>query len=489
MQKDFARQCSAQHKRLIKLTVDVELRSELLVESFTGTEAICEPFSFELSLLSQDNHLELKTLIGRPALLEIELFDGDRRLIHGHISRFAHVDHDAGAARYSATLSSWLWMLGQRKDSRIFQEQTVIDVARLVFDHYTWMARYRIDVGNPPQSHSYLTQFNETDEQFIRRLFEEEGWLFFFEHSAEGHTLVITDDSSYFKPLAQQPSIGFQPPSGPNTRDHVTHWCAERQLQAAAVTLCSFDYKRPGYGDCVMTVPTGIRQGQVPVYERYEFTGYYSHKGYDSVRPLARRHAQALKAQGKTFRGASNCRALVPGYSFRLTGHRRHDYEPPGRQQEYSPEDYPFDRRDFLLLSVQHVAHNDYLPGQQANYSNTFTCIRRKIAYRPECKIPRPRIGGPLIAIVVGPEGVEEVHTDELARVKVRFHWQREQDAQVPDYERHARDTTWVRVAQPSAGAGFGHQFLPRIGQEVLVSFLGGDICRPVITGVLYNAR
>src|SRR5690606_24039655 len=93
---------------------------------------------------------------------------------------------------------------------------------------------------------------------------------------------------------------------------------------------------------------------------------------------------------------------------------------------------------------------------------------------------PDPRALGPETAIVVGAPG-EEITTDEHARVKVMFHWDR--------YAK-ADDTSscWIRVSVPSAGRQWGSVFLPRHGEEVIVDFLGGDPDRPVITGRLYNA-
>ncbi|MEW5700582.1 contractile injection system protein, VgrG/Pvc8 family, partial [Pseudomonas synxantha] len=116
---------SVQNRRLIKLTTPAINEQELLLESFSGSEALSALFSFELTLLSQDARLELKSLIGQPAQLEIELATGEPRYIHGFISRFSLQDSDNGLARYTATLSPWLWMLSRRQDSRVFQEQTV----------------------------------------------------------------------------------------------------------------------------------------------------------------------------------------------------------------------------------------------------------------------------------------------------------------------------------------------------------------------------
>ncbi|MEX5687868.1 type VI secretion system Vgr family protein [Pseudomonas silesiensis] len=454
-----------QNRRLIKLTTPAIGQQALLLERFCGTEGLSTLFSFELSLISQDARLELKSLIGQPALLEIELATGGARFIHGYINRFSLQGSDGGLARYSATLSPWLWMLSRRSDSRIFQEQTIEDIVRTVFAHYEALPSFEFRLDQPLKSHSYITQYRENDLDFVLRLLEGEGLFFYFDHSKEGHQLIITDHSRNLEPLPQQPQIRYHSASVTETADSITQWSSNRVLQSGRMAIQTFDYRQPR-NPLPVSMPSLNVQGEVPSYEIYDFPGHYSHAMPANGETLVRHRLEAMEVQGKTFQGSSNCRAMLPGYTFELTQHFDHDRD-------------PIADRHFLLLSVEHRGSNNYLSDQPAGYDNSFVCVRHKIPYRPAIITPRPTISGPLTAIVVGPEG-EEVFTDALARVQVRFHWQRGQHP--------APGTTWLRVAMPSAGAGFGHQFLPRIGQEVLVTFLGGDIDRPLVTSVLYNA-
>jgi type VI secretion system secreted protein VgrG len=456
---------SPQNRRLIKLTAPIENPQELLLERLSGSEGMSTLFSFELALISRDACLELKSLIGQPAALEIELATGEARYIHGYISRFSLQKSDGGLAYYSATLSPWLWMLSRRFDSRIFQEQTVEDILRTVFAHYGVLPSFEFRLEQPLKSHSYITQYRESDLDFVLRLLEREGLMFYFDHSKEEHRLIIADHSRHLEPLARQPRIRYHSASVTEIADSITRWSSHRVLQSGKMAVQTFDYRQPR-NPLPVSMPSVNVQGDVPAYEVYDFPGHYSHGMPDDGEALVRHRLEALEVQGKTFEGASNCRAMLPGYTFELIQHFDHEGD-------------PVDDRQFLLLKVEHRASNNYLTNQPASYDNNFVCIRHKIAFRPPIMTPRPTISGPLTAIVVGPEG-EEVFTDELARVQVRFHWQRAQDP--------AQCTTWLRVAMPSAGDGFGHQFLPRIGQEVLVTFLGGDIDRPLVTSVLYNA-
>ena len=462
---ELTKNISPQNRRLIKFTSPIENQQELLLERFSGVEGLSILFSFELSLISQDARLELKSLMGQPALLDIELATDGARYIHGYISRFSLQKSDGGLAHYSATLSPWLWMLSRRHDSRIFQEQTIEDIIRTVFAHYQALSSFEFRLDQPLKSHSYITQYRESDLNFVLRLLEGDGLFFYFDHTKEGHHLIISDHSRTLAPLAEQPQIRYHSASVTETADSITQWSSNRTLQSGRMAIQTFDYKQPR-NPLSVTMPSLNVQGDVPPYEIYDFPGHYSHGMPVDGEALVRHRLEAMEVRAKTFDGTSNCRAMLPGYTFELTQHFDHDRDAPGD-------------RHFLLLKVEHRGSNNYLSDQPASYDNRFECIRHKIAYRPAAITPRPTISGPITAIVVGPPG-EEVFTDALARVQVRFHWQREHDP--------AQATTWLRVAMPSAGEGFGHQFLPRIGQEVLVTFLGGDIDRPLVTSVLYNA-
>jgi type VI secretion system secreted protein VgrG len=126
---------------------------------------------------------------------------------------------------------------------------------------------------------------------------------------------------------------------------------------------------------------------------------------------------------------------------------------------------------------------------RHSGYTNRFTAIRADIVWRPALTDgtgallnPRPTALGSQSAIVVGADGstanAGTVHTDHLGRIRIRYHWQTGE-----------ANTCWVRVTQLSAGPGYGAQFIPRIGQEVIVSFFDNDIDRPLVTGALYNGR
>lgn len=129
---------------------------------------------------------------------------------------------------------------------------------------------------------------------------------------------------------------------------------------------------------------------------------------------------------------------------------------------------------------------------RSVRYTNRFTCVRRGIpivpAYDPRIDLPRTDLQ---YVTVVGPEN-EEIHCDEFGRVKIRFPGCREEDhehAQGTGASNTDRDSAWVQVASPWAGAQYGSISLPRVGHQVLCAFVGGDPDKPLIIGRAHGGR
>ncbi|NWC93007.1 MULTISPECIES: type VI secretion system tip protein TssI/VgrG [unclassified Pseudomonas] len=467
MLMDLAALLSTQNRRLFKFKNLANPEQELLLESFKGVEGLSRAYNFELLLVCQDSGVELKSMMGQHVVIEIELAEGSPRYIAGYLTRFASIGSDGGMARYTATMNPWFSMLKNRFDTRVFQGNTVEEVVTQVFALCTAFSRHEFRLTRPQKRYTYITQYRESDFNFVQRLLEEEGMFYYFEHTAETHTMIICDDSTTLVPLPEQPQIRFHTASVTETADSITQWSGNRQLQSGKIAVQTFDYRQPG-NRLPVAMKSLNKQGDVDDFEIYDFPGQYTHGTYDEGEALVRLRVEALELKGKSFQGASNCRAMKPGYTFELVQHYDHD--------QGSPDD-----RQFLLMSVESEGHNNYLNGHQASYYNTFACVRKKIVFRPQLTTPRPTISGPQTAIIVGPAG-EEIFTDELGRVKVQFHWDRKG-------EHNDKSSCWVRVAQTGASGGFGSIQIPRVGDEVVIVFLDGNPDRPLVMGSLYNSQ
>lgn len=491
----------------------------LLAECVRGQEAIGEGYRFTISALSLDAGISLRTLVGQPALLELlTAGDGMRRAFHGLLTAIEMNGANGGMARYTLILQPWTAFLAHTRDSRIFQDLSVPDIIDAVFKAWRGRGRlapsWRFDLADPGSypKRSLATQYQESDLAFVERLMSEEGLFYYFEHEGDAgrpdlgsHRMVIADHNGAFQPGGQA-SVRYTQPGAVMKEDSMDRWRCELKLQTNAISLSSWDYRtldrRPVSSSSVYAAG--------PEMALHDMPRPYAYPSRSHGQRVADRQLQALEARREVFTGAGTVRTLAPGTSFTLSDHAVHDLEDE-------------DARSFVVTRAHHLMHNnlsaemkahvlehlgapadgfafDAGPGKRPLYRNRIDAIRKRIPYRGDCRLhPRPLIRGQQTAVVVGPAG-SVVHTDRDHRVKVQFHWQRGLDSHSrlshPNPEGHAGAPgddsagTWIRVATslaPIAGANWGSHALPRVGQEVLVDFLEGDIDRPVIIGALYN--
>lgn len=492
----------SQDQRLLKFHLAGQ---SLIPHRLVGEEAISRPFCYTLDVISQRGDIELKSLIAQPALIEIRQADGGYRPLSGLVDTAALLGEDGGVYYYQLVLVPWLSLLSLGRDSRIFQDKTVTEVIEVVFQgHEIAKGRYRFDLRRDYPARSYCVQYRESDFHFVNRLMEQEGLFFYFSHGEGDHCLVITDSVDTCPAVTPQ-AIRFHRQAATEAEDALTQWGGRRQQQPTRVSLATFNYKQPRHPSDIAQ-DTIRDQGHLPDTEVYDYPGEYYYPDHRRGERLAVNRLEALESRAKRFHGAGGARQLQVGGHFTLTQHGQHER---GDDSE----------REFLVLGLSvHAenalpvsAHLSTLPGslqeqldqarrahglglsdkdsslhrddyQRAGTGHYLVDIETQrlcLPYRSSLDHPRPVMGGPQTATVVGPEG-EEIHTDGLNRVKVQFHWDR-----LGHHD--AGSSCWLRVSEPNASAGWGAVFVPRIGQEVIVDFLEGDPDRPLITGRVYN--
>ncbi len=522
-----------QNERLLRLHTPLG-PDVLLAERLDGIESI-EPapaapagLRFTLHALSTNAHLDLKQLIGQPALVELELADASLRPWHGHVTAVALEGSDGGLARYRLVMEPWLAFLGHRQDSWVFQDKTVVQIIDEVLADYQGQGKlapaWRWDLADAsvyPQR-SLCIQYQETDLAFVQRLLREEGLFSWFEHSAApgddslgSHCFVIADHNGAFSPNAQA-TVRYTQAGASFSEDSLVRWQRMARVQAARLTLASPDYRGGPQDTTLRPASAAGTSAPVPCLSLTDVPGQYAYADSTQGERLARRQMEALDALRERVQGRGPWRSAAPGSTFTLTDHAVHDGSDAARDC-------------FAVLAVRHSARNNLRadlkagidrllgavvreqPGRNAAlpnadeeplYEATLTAQRADVPVRvagcddaglPDPRLkPRPSVHGVQTALVVGLGA--PVHTDRDHRVKVQFHWQR--GAQSSHRLAHpagdnapAADAsgTWVRVAEAIAGANWGGNFVPRLGQEVLVGFLGGDIDRPVVMGAVYN--
>ena len=438
--------------------VDTPLgKDELLLEGFSGHEAVSEPFSFNLELLSENDSVAASDLLGQAVTISLRLADGSDRAFHGLVRTFRQLGTDEGLTNYEANVVPWLWFLSLAQDCRVFQQKSVLDIVEEIFGKYP-DADYEIKVVGSYAPREYCVQYRESDLAFVTRLLEAEGIFYYFEHTDSGHKLTLTDDLSMISPCPVQASFELSPaPAGWLEEDVITELYREHAVLSEKVTLRDYDYLKPSNN-------LETAQGSSSVAEVYDYPGGYAE--LSEGERYATVSLQRRRATHEIVRGAGSGRTLTTGHTFDISG-----YYVDEVNQTY-----------FVLGTWHSASGGGYRSGEsEATYANQFECIPATVPYRPPLTAPKPMVRGSQTAVVVGPGG-EEIYTDPdgHGRVKIQFHWDRLGASD-------ENSSCWVRVSQAWAGKGWGALAIPRIGQEVIVDFLEGDPDRPIITGRVYN--
>ena len=431
----------------------------LLLDSFVGYERVSEPFRFVLRLLTTDANVDMQSLLNSAVVLSLKLDEETERHIHGNINRMKLLEWGAdGMAAYEAEVVPWFWFLTLFSDCRIFQNKSVPDIVQQVFQDrgFSDFANRTTGTYNPRE---YCVQYRETDFNFVSRLLEEEGIFYFFEQSQTEHTLVLGDDATAFTTCQNQSSAMFMPSAGgilaTNTVGALE---AEFRVQTGTASHTDYDFTKPTTS--LFATLASQQKGEI-----YDYPGNYTTK--DDGDHYARIRLEELEVGISTVRGESNCMGFECGYTFTLTNHFRDSIN-----CEYS------------LIALEHSARNTSYQGGEVTpfeYTNRFEAIPNSVPFRPPRRARKPLIEGTQTAVVVGKSG-EEIWTDQYGRVKVQFFWDRIGTSD-------ENSSCWIRVAHGWAGINWGFITLPRISQEVIVSFLEGDPDRPLITGSVYNAN
>jgi type VI secretion system secreted protein VgrG len=460
-----------QDNRLLSLTTPLG-KDVLLLAGLHGHEALSRLFSFRLDLLSEGPAVDFAKIIGQNVTISITRFDGKPRFFNGIVSHFAQSGKDEKFSHYSMEVVPWTWKLTRFADCRIFHNKTVSKVLEEVFASRS-LSDYRISLSGSYPQMEYCVQYRETDFQFISRLMEQNGIFYFFEHKQDRHTMVIADSASAHEPCPGQETAGYNLVSGGLDEDDVIQsWSMQQELKSGKCTLTDYNFKTPSTS-LLASEPTIVAVGGNSDFELFDYPGDYTARADGTA--AAKRRMEQEEAEHLAAMGSGGCRVFRTGYTFKLKDHFQDSMN-----------------ASYILTEVQHTASTagGYSNEKAADtYSNQFRCIPASVPFRPERRTPKPFVQGPQTAIVVGKstdkdsgdEGGggdgEEIWVDNYGRVKVLFPWDRKKAC-----------SCWVRVSQDWAGKGWGAINIPRVGQEVLVSFLEGDPDRPIITGRVYNA-
>ncbi|AMS16972.1 type IV secretion protein Rhs [Pseudomonas chlororaphis] len=449
------------------LTID-DFQGDLQVLSFEGIEGISQPFRFDLELVSENPDLDLESLLHKQAFLA---FDPQGSGIHGQIYRVAQGDAGKRLTRYKVSLVPQLAYLEHRTNQRIYQQLSAPKIIALILEEHGIQGNaYRFQLGTPCPERDYCVQYDETDLHFIQRLCEEEGLHYHFQHSPQGHLLVFGDDQTVFPKLGQ-PTAYIQGSGMVADEPVIKGFNLRLETRTRRTTRRDYDFEKPRLQLEAAYKPE--TDSEEPDLEDYDYPGRFTDRArgkFLSQRALERHRADYQQAEGW-----GDQTRLVSGHFLELSEHPRSEWNDlwllthivhEGKQPQVLEESVTSDTTD---------NKDDFHQG----YRNRFLATPWQVFYRPALNHPKPRVLGSQTAVVTGPKG-EEIHCDQYGRVKVQFHWDREGKAD-------DKTSCWLRVSSSWAGDRYGALVIPRIGMEVLVTFLEGDPDQPVITGCLYH--
>ncbi|QBE66703.1 type VI secretion system Vgr family protein [Pseudoduganella lutea] len=439
------------------------------------SEGLGRLFELRVMLASARADIATADVLGKELAITLELEEGGKRHFHGIVTRFAYLGWRDGMPAWEAVVHPALWLLTRSSDCRIFQEKTTLDIVKAVCGDGAYGGLVKIDAGklsSTPAKREFCVQYRESDFEFVSRLLEEEGIYYYFRHDAGGHTMVLADSYGAHATAAGYATLPFwdEQEGRRSPEKSVTRMWPAGAVQSAEYALNDYDFEQPAAvrsgGLLVKSAIAAPFIGQR--FRQYDYPGRYKAVGAGEERARAR--MEALHGQGEQVDGATNARGIGAGTLFKLAEHPRADQN-----------------REFLVtateieFSTNAYASNGGGGGEAAfEFGCAFKAVGKEHSYRPPRIARKPFMHGPQTAIVVGKAG-EEVWTDKHGRIKVQFHWER-------DRKDNETSSCWVRVQQGWAGKGWGAMFIPRIGMEVVVSFLEGDPDQPLVTGCVYNA-
>jgi type VI secretion system secreted protein VgrG len=445
--------------RLLHLTTPLG-GDVLLLTGFTGREEMSRLFAYDLEMLSENDNIAAKEIVGKAVGWSVSHINVEPRNFHGMVKRFTAGPRTFRQYRsYRAEVVPWLWFLTRTMDCRIFQNKTAPEIIEQIFKDFSF-TDYQLNTSRSYEKRVYCVQYRETAFNFVSRLMEEEGLFYFFVHDKSKHTLVIGDRTSHYKTCSEGTVIYD---AGSRAENHITTWDHRYEFRSGKWAFNDYNFETPSTS-LLANTSTLVDLPNISKYELYDYPGLYMVKADGDGDAKIR--IEEEECPYNLVVGASRNCTFTPGHKFTLDGHEV-DAENGG----------------YLVTMVEHSATDESIMGGggASEYSNTFSCIPSSVVFRPERITRKPFVQGPQTALVVGPKG-EEIYTDKYGRVKVHFYWDR--------YDKKDENSScWIRVSENWAGNKWGIVFNPRIGQEVVVDFLEGDPDRPLITGRVYNAE
>jgi type VI secretion system secreted protein VgrG len=435
-------------------------------KSMSALEEISRPFEFQIIAVAEDQAIATADLLGTPAAVSLSVDGGAiPRWFHGLVTSVGLEGVEGRQFSYRLTVRPALWLLTRSANLRIFQDKSVPEILQEIFDTYPGNVVNELSVTYNPRP--YCVQYRETDFNFVSRLMEEEGIFYYFRHAEDKHELVLADaPANHVVFSTEYRTIKYLEDDNEQLEEAaITEWRFRHEIQTGKITLRDYNFETPANTLEVVAESAPARGHAEGSHEVYDYPGGYAAEQGGESRKTVR--LAEMETRYARVSGQATASGLAAGCLFTLEGHPREDQNV-----------------EYVVISTQidmQLAGYEAGVGGDTRFLCRFGAMPSAEPFRPARITRRATVAGPQTAVVVGDGDEGDIVTDEHARVKVQFHWDRLG-------EKNTASSCWVRVASPMAGNGWGMVSLPRLGQEVVVDFLEGDPDQPLITGRVYNA-
>ncbi|MDP3371700.1 MAG: type VI secretion system tip protein TssI/VgrG [Candidatus Paracaedibacteraceae bacterium] len=463
-------------------------KNVLILDSMDGTESISQPFHFFVVAHTLNTEIDCKALLGTEASITLTLdkkirhFSGIIASIEQGETRESSNNADDIYFFYELHLRPKLWLLSFTKDYRIFQNQYTSDIIiQVLTENNVTNVENRVSQASR-SIRSYCVQYGESCLQFIMRLMEEEGISYYFHFTEYGHKLILADRNNIDSPIYTNLPLMKKVIHGTPEMNQINAFRNQHQVVSSQYKAVDYNYMMPSLPLSSHIAGKGIG-GSI-----YEYPAKFDNLQTGEF--LASRRISELEWPQNIFSAHSTAPLLGAATTFVLTGHPSVNLNGTYFVYELTHQitRYPmYNQASSLNLEDGHTnGRNQFFKNPKESplflnlYDNKLSAIPDNIQYVPVRSTPKPKIYSNQTAIVVGPQN-EDIYCDNLGRVKVQFHWDIRGNFDT-------NSSCWIRVAQNWAGSGWGGLVIPRIGMEVIVTFIDGDPDQPIITGCVYNA-
>src|SRR5882672_9193890 len=442
----------------------------LVLKSFSGNETLGQPFEFQVEALSEEENIDFDKALGQACTIKLKTYGQKERFFCGILTEAQWVGTGIGGqqgySHYRLVLRPWFSLLAHRANCRIFPKKKVTEIIEQVFKDAGFSSEkdFKFCTHGTYEEIEYCVQYRETDFAFVSRLMEQYGIYYFFEHQDGQHTMMLADSYASHSKVKDLPTVKYNSQTVAYNRaeQHIHSWISDRRFCTGKVELRDYDYLQPNVLKAMKDVKENYARS---TFEVYDYPGKYDKQKQKMGDLFAQVRLEAEQALDRRRIANGDAPSLFAGGIVTVEKHPASD-----------------ENKQYLVVRASHDYGTQFYGTSQAGdgpgYQGNYEFLPSDRPFRSLPLTPKPRIHGIQTAKVVNEKDKEheEISTDKHGHIWVQFYWDRKPEKSCP-----------IRVSQPWAGKKWGHQFIPRIGMEVVVEFLEGDPDRPLVIGCVYN--